>query len=105
MCFRGSANVGATECCADRFAHGDHRRFTSRRRILTDVELDAVRDGEPMPAECHVLVVSGSLVSSGSECGSKGERDPPLQCITRDIPDAGANSGEALSLTLSDLDR
>ena len=63
-----SANVAATQSCAHRFAHCDHRLLTRRRRILANVELDPIGYWKAMPAERDVVIVPDSFVSAGAEC-------------------------------------
>ena len=68
------------------------------------MELDAVSDGEAMPAERNVAIVRDRFVRSRAESRSESQRNPPLQRVACDIPHLSLDCIEALSFALPDLD-
>lgn len=72
-------------------------------RIFPYVKLDAVGDGEPVPAKSHVIVVSDGEICSGTQRRSECERDFALKRITGDVAHLFPNRVQALSFALPNL--
>ena len=104
MWYSGSANIAAAEGGANRLTHCDDRLFASGRGIFADVELDAVRDGEAVPAQRDIAVVGYGLIRSGAECRSEGKGDSALERVASHIAHLSLDGVEALSFALPDLD-
>jgi hypothetical protein len=74
------------------------------RRVLANVELDTIDDGEPMPPKCHVVVVSNGYISACAQRRSECQSDFPLQCVTGNVAQLGSDRVETLALALPNLD-
>ena len=68
------------------------------------MKLDAVGDRQAVPSECNVTVVRNCFIRAGTKRGRKRLRNLPLERITGDVAQLGADGIEALPLALSDLD-
>lgn len=68
------------------------------------MQLDAVGDGQAMPAKRQVVVVRDCFVSAGVERWCQGQRDLSLEGVTGDVAHLGANGVQALPFPLANLD-
>src|SRR5262249_10913662 len=100
------SDFGAAERGADGFADRDERVVTGRGGVFADVELDAIRYGQPAPGEYgRRLARGGGGHAAGMERRRERLGDAAFEGIAGDADQLFLDMIERLPLSLADFDR